>query len=255
MARPIRRSLLLTGAAEGLGAEHRRDLCPGGPRRRRSLPHAPMPRSISTRSRRASGRQLHPSHLRYHAAGRRRRRSATACRSDRRARTQRACAGDQALRTDDRERVRASLARRLPRRDAVGAVCPSAYDRARQGTIILTGATAGCAGPRNFSAFASAKFALRGLAQSLAREFGPKGVHVAHVVLDGLIDEAQTDQRFGIAPSGRMEPDRAYLSRSRNAASVGLDPRDGPAPVLRTLLRRPAMSNELVNADFTQRVS
>ena len=47
-----------------------------------------------------------------------------------------------------------------------------------------------------FSAFASAKFALRGLAQSLAREFGPKGVHVAHVVLDGLIDEPQTDRRF-----------------------------------------------------------
>ena len=65
------------------------------------------------------------------------------------------------------------------------------------GTIILTGATAGLRGAANFSAFASAKFALRGLAQSLAREYGAKGVHVAHVVLDGLIDEPQTDQRFG----------------------------------------------------------
>jgi len=74
------------------------------------------------------------------------------------------------------------------------------------GTIIFTGATAGIRGSANFSAFASAKFALRGLAQSLAREFGPKGVHVAHLVLDGLIDEAQTDQRFGAAATGRMSP-------------------------------------------------
>ena len=57
-----------------------------------------------------------------------------------------------------------------------------------KGTIILTGATAGIRGGAKFSAFASAKFAQRGLAQSLAREFGPKGVHVAHLVLDGLID-------------------------------------------------------------------
>ena len=83
-----------------------------------------------------------------------------------------------------------------------------------EGAIILTGATAGIRGAAQFSAFASAKFALRGLAQSLAREFGPKGVHVAHVILDGLIDEAQTDQRFGPPQSARMEPDfvaRTYL--------------------------------------------
>ena len=83
-----------------------------------------------------------------------------------------------------------------------------------EGAIILTGATAGIRGAAQFSAFASAKFALRGLAQSLAREFGPKGVHVAHVILDGLIDEAQTDQRFGPPQSTRIEPDfvaRTYL--------------------------------------------
>jgi NAD(P)-dependent dehydrogenase (short-subunit alcohol dehydrogenase family) len=82
------------------------------------------------------------------------------------------------------------------------------------GVIVLTGATAGIRGAAQFSAFASAKFALRGLAQSLAREFGPKGVHVAHVILDGLIDERQTDQRFGPTPSTRMNPDTvadAYL--------------------------------------------
>jgi NAD(P)-dependent dehydrogenase (short-subunit alcohol dehydrogenase family) len=84
----------------------------------------------------------------------------------------------------------------------------------RQGAIILTGATAGLRGGGNFSAFASAKFALRGFGQSLAREFGPKGIHVAHVVLDGLIDEPQTDLRFGSAPSGRMNASaiaKAYL--------------------------------------------
>ncbi len=83
-----------------------------------------------------------------------------------------------------------------------------------KGVIILTGATAGIRGAAQFSAFASAKFALRGLAQSLAREFGPQGVHVAHVVLDGLIDEPQTDKRFSSAQSMRMDPDsvaRTYL--------------------------------------------
>jgi NAD(P)-dependent dehydrogenase (short-subunit alcohol dehydrogenase family) len=74
------------------------------------------------------------------------------------------------------------------------------------GTIIFTGATAGMRGGAKFSAFASAKFALRGLAQSLAREFGPVGVHVAHLVLDGLIDEVQTEQRFGTSSSARMSP-------------------------------------------------
>jgi NAD(P)-dependent dehydrogenase (short-subunit alcohol dehydrogenase family) len=75
------------------------------------------------------------------------------------------------------------------------------------GVILLTGATAGIRGATQFAAFASAKFALRGLAQSLAREFGPRGIHVAHVILDGLIDEPQTDQRFGASPSTRMDPD------------------------------------------------
>ena len=85
-------------------------------------------------------------------------------------------------------------------------VLPHMIARGR-GVIILTGATAGIRGAAQFSAFASAKFALRGLAQSLAREFAPKGIHVAHVILDGLIDEPQTDQRFGISQSTRMDPD------------------------------------------------
>jgi len=93
----------------------------------------------------------------------------------------------------------------------------------KQGTIILTGATAGRRGAANFSAFASAKFALRGLAQSLAREYGAEGVHVAHVVLDGLIDEPQTDQRFGSPSSPRMDPRaiaQAYLDLAAQPPST-----------------------------------
>ena len=77
----------------------------------------------------------------------------------------------------------------------------------KRGTMIVSGATAAMRGSANFAAFASAKFALRGLAQSLAREYGPKGVHVAHAILDGSIDSPQTDQRFGSATSMRMDPD------------------------------------------------
>jgi NAD(P)-dependent dehydrogenase (short-subunit alcohol dehydrogenase family) len=57
-----------------------------------------------------------------------------------------------------------------------------------KGTILFTGATASTRGGAGFSAFAGAKAALRQLAQSLAREMGPRGVHVAHVVVDGMID-------------------------------------------------------------------
>lgn len=57
-----------------------------------------------------------------------------------------------------------------------------------QGTIIFTGATASLRGSANFAAFAGAKHGLRALAQSMARELGPKNIHVAHVVVDGAID-------------------------------------------------------------------
>ncbi len=57
-----------------------------------------------------------------------------------------------------------------------------------RGTILFTGATAGTRGREGFSAFSGAKHALRALAQSLSRELGPKGIHVAHIVVDGPID-------------------------------------------------------------------
>jgi NAD(P)-dependent dehydrogenase (short-subunit alcohol dehydrogenase family) len=57
-----------------------------------------------------------------------------------------------------------------------------------RGTILFTGATAGLRGSADFAAFAGAKHALRALAQSMARELGPRNIHVAHIVVDGAID-------------------------------------------------------------------
>ena len=57
-----------------------------------------------------------------------------------------------------------------------------------RGTIIFTGATASLRGGAGYSAFAGAKHALRALAQSMARELGPRNIHVAHVIVDGAID-------------------------------------------------------------------
>jgi len=57
-----------------------------------------------------------------------------------------------------------------------------------RGTILFTGATASVRGSAGFSAFSGAKHALRALAQSMARELGAQGIHVAHVVIDGAID-------------------------------------------------------------------
>ena len=58
----------------------------------------------------------------------------------------------------------------------------------QRGTILFTGATASLRGGANFAAFSGAKMALRALAQSMARELGPQGIHVAHTIIDGAID-------------------------------------------------------------------
>ena len=65
-----------------------------------------------------------------------------------------------------------------------------------RGTILFTGATASLRGRDGFAAFAGAKHALRALAQSMARELGPKGIHVAHPVIDGAIDTAWIRENF-----------------------------------------------------------
>jgi NAD(P)-dependent dehydrogenase (short-subunit alcohol dehydrogenase family) len=60
----------------------------------------------------------------------------------------------------------------------------------RKQSIIFTGATASLRGGAGFAAFSGAKMALRALAQSMARELGPQGIHVAHSIIDGAIDTA-----------------------------------------------------------------
>jgi NAD(P)-dependent dehydrogenase (short-subunit alcohol dehydrogenase family) len=65
-----------------------------------------------------------------------------------------------------------------------------------RGTILFTGATASLRGSAGFAAFSGAKHALRALAQSMARELGPQGIHVAHVVIDGAIDTAFIRDNF-----------------------------------------------------------
>lgn len=65
-----------------------------------------------------------------------------------------------------------------------------------RGTILFTGATASVRGREGFAAFAAAKHGLRALAQSMARELGPKGIHVAHTLIDGAIDTQWIAQNF-----------------------------------------------------------
>jgi NAD(P)-dependent dehydrogenase (short-subunit alcohol dehydrogenase family) len=64
------------------------------------------------------------------------------------------------------------------------------------GTLIFTGATASIRSRPPFTAFASAKAALRALAFGMAREFGPQGLHVGHIIIDGVIDGDRVNQRF-----------------------------------------------------------
>jgi NAD(P)-dependent dehydrogenase (short-subunit alcohol dehydrogenase family) len=82
----------------------------------------------------------------------------------------------------------------------------------RRGAIIFTGASASLRGRSGFAAFSSAKHGLRSLAQSRAKELGPEGVHVAHVVIDGAIDTAWIRENFPEraalkSQDGILEPD------------------------------------------------
>ena len=91
------------------------------------------------------------------------------------------------------------------------------------GTMIFSGATASIRGGRNFAAFSSAKFALRGLAQSLAREFQPSGIHVVHTLLDGLIDTAASRELHKADPATMMKTEEIaaeYLRLAQQPQSV-----------------------------------
>ena len=100
-----------------------------------------------------------------------------------------------------------ALAGFLMGREVAKAMLPRA-----RGTILFTGATASVRGSAGFSAFAGAKHALRALAQSMARELGPKGLHVAHILIDGAIDTQFIAQNFPEryalkAEGGILDPD------------------------------------------------
>ena len=82
------------------------------------------------------------------------------------------------------------------------------------GSIFFTGATAGLRGGSGYAAFASAKFGIRAVAQSMARELGPKGIHVAHLVIDAGVDTEWVRQRMRAAG---VSDDRVLLQ----PASVG----------------------------------
>ena len=91
---------------------------------------------------------------------------------------------------------------------------PAMVERKR-GTLIFTGATGSRRGGARSAAFSSSKFALRGLSQSLAREHAQSGIHVAHVLLDGLVWSERTRARFSAAEESCMPPERvaaAYLN-------------------------------------------
>lgn len=82
---------------------------------------------------------------------------------------------------------------------------------AGSGSIFFTGATASLRGGAGYAAFASAKFGLRGIAQSMARELGPKGIHVAHLIIDAAVDtewvRGMITERQGADALGKLGPD------------------------------------------------
>ena len=96
------------------------------------------------------------------------------------------------------------------------------------GTILFTGATASIRGSAGFAAFAGGKHALRALAQSMARELGPKGIHVGHVIIDGPIENQSTRELFpewfeSRPADGILQPDdiaEIYWQLHRQPASA-----------------------------------
>ena len=103
-----------------------------------------------------------------------------------------------------------------------------------RGSIFFTGATASLRGGNGYAAFASAKFGLRAVAQSMARELAPEGIHVAHVVIDGAIDTPWIRENFGDAlaargPDAMLAPDAiaetywAIHAQSRSAWAFEID--------------------------------
>ena len=94
------------------------------------------------------------------------------------------------------------------------------------GALFFTGATASVKGFPSFAPFAMGKFALRGLAQSLARELGPENIHVAHFIIDGGIASErhpQTDEDVMLEPDAIAQTYMAVLNQHRSAWTQELD--------------------------------
>lgn len=111
----------------------------------------------------------------------------------------------------------------------------------QRGTILFTGATAAMKASANFAAFASGKYGLRAVAQSMAKELGPKGIHVAHAIIDGVIDvprvhEAMPDLAKAKGEDGLIDPKsiaQMYFwlhEQPRNAWTFELDLRPFKEP-------------------------
>jgi NAD(P)-dependent dehydrogenase (short-subunit alcohol dehydrogenase family) len=80
-------------------------------------------------------------------------------------------------------------------------------------SLIFTGATASVKSNAQMASFATGKWALRALSQSLAREFGPQGVHVAHAIIDGVIDTPRTEEWFeDMPPEAKLSADGVRLA-------------------------------------------
>ena len=117
-----------------------------------------------------------------------------------------------------------------------------------RGTILFTGATASVRGGKGFAAFASAKFGLRAVAQAMARELGPKNIHVVHLLIDAGVDSEAIHQRMKAAKgieASDIPPDsltktvvhrRSLLVRA-SADPGRLDPRARSPPVRGEMVR------------------
>lgn len=104
-------------------------------------------------------------------------------------------------------------------REAVRTMLPR-----ERGTIIFSGATGSIRGGLGFAAFAVPKFGLRALAQSMAREFGPRGLHIAHVIIDGMIgQEGDAESDDVLAPVAVAEAYFQLFQQQRSAWTHEID--------------------------------
>ncbi len=129
-----------------------------------------------------------------------------------------------------------------------------------QGNIFFTGATASLRGGSGFAAFASAKFGLRAVAQSMARELGPKNIHVAHLIIDSGVDTALGPRapRTTLGQGSTRQPGPAdaagigggVVLAALSAAAQRLDVRARDSPLWREVVRRRVANSEWRPADI-----